>query len=473
MGPSEKPRTAGWRLRPREQRTILGIGDLLVAYVALAGALYIWSLRDQWLDLSFDFLQRRVEAWYYFLPFAWLILLVQLYDLHRANNWRITVRGISVAALTGLLFYTLIYFLYEGSVARIGVGAFLVLASLLTLMWRLVYIGIFAGPAFMRRVLIIGAGKAGQTLVRAYREIWPPPFYLVGFLDDSASKVGSQINGYPVLAGSDQLLAIVEKESVSDLVVAITGEMRGMTFQTILDAQEHGLEVVPMPTAYEELTRRVPVHHLESEWLLRSFVDQARVSGFYEISKRMLDLLGGLVGVLLCILLFPLISLLILIDTGFPITYKQIRSGKGGKPFYVYKFRTMHQDAEKDGKVRLTEKKDARITRVGTFLRRTHLDEFPQFFNVLRGEMSLIGPRSERPEWIAEFQKQIPFYRARLLVKPGVSGWAQVNYGYTATVQEMAIKLEYDLYYIKHRNLMMDLSIILRTVGQVFGFRGR
>jgi lipopolysaccharide/colanic/teichoic acid biosynthesis glycosyltransferase len=123
--------------------------------------------------------------------------------------------------------------------------------------------------------------------------------------------------------------------------------------------------------------------------------------------------------------------------------------------------------------VQLTQKKDSRITTFGNFLRRTHIDELPQFLNVLRGEMSLVGPRSERPEWIAEFQKQIPFYRARLLVKPGITGWAQVNYSYYATVEEMAIKLEYDLYYIKHRNMLMDMLILLRTFTQVLAFRGR
>ena len=133
----------------------------------------------------------------------------------------------------------------------------------------------------------------------------------------------------------------------------------------------------------------------------------------------------------------------------------------------------MRQDAEQDGKVRLTQEKDERITPFGSFLRRTHIDEMPQFWNVVRGEMSLVGPRGERPEWVAEFQKQIPFYRARLLVKPGITGLAQVSYSYYASVEEMVTKLEFDLYYIKHRTLIMDLTIILRTIGQVLTLRGR
>ncbi len=473
MSSTARPKPPTWRMRPRDQRTLLIIGDLLVSYIGLVLALVVWSVRDPWLDFSPEFFRLRVESWYYFLPLLWLVLLVQLYDPHRANNWRVTLRGVAFAAGAGMIGYAIIYFLFEGAIARIGVGAFLLLSFVLTLAWRLIYIVIFSAPAFMRRVLIIGAGKAGRTLALAYKNIYPPPFHLVGFVDDDPKKAGTSIEGYPILGDSGQLLAIIENESVSDLVVAIVGEMRGSTFQIILDAQERGVEVVPMPTMYEELLGRVPVHHLESEWLLRSFVDQARVGGFYELGKRLLDILLAMIGLILLVIISPLVSLLILIDSGWPIIYKQIRLGKGGRPFYVYKFRTMRQDAEKDGKARLTQEKDERITRVGNFLRRTHIDEFPQFWNVLRGEMSVVGPRSERPEWVAEFQKQIPFYRARLLVKPGITGWAQVNYGYYATVEEMVVKLEYDLYYIKHRSFLMDLFIILRTVWQVLGFRGR
>jgi exopolysaccharide biosynthesis polyprenyl glycosylphosphotransferase len=446
---------------------------MAMAAIALFVALYVWGQRDLWFKFSLGFLQERVEFWFYLLPLGWLVLLVELYDVHRAHNWRKIVRGIAFAALIGLVIYAFVYVLVKGSLNRIGIGAFLVAASVLTLLWRLAYIRIFTAPAFMRRVLVVGAGKAGQRLAEAYKNLRPPPFFLVGFIDDDPRKLGEQVEGYPILSQSDLLLEIAEKERVTDIVVAITGEMQGSTFQTILDAQESGIEVTPMPTLYEEMMGRVPVHHLESDWLIRSFVDEARVGGFYEAGKRLLDILGGLAGMGICVLLYPLVAILILLDSGSPVIYKQIRSGKGGKPYDIYKFRTMRQDAEKDGKVQLTQEKDRRITSVGNLLRKAHIDELPQFLNVLRGEMSLVGPRAERPEWIAEFQKQIPFYRARSLVKPGVTGLAQVSYSYYATVEEMATKLEYDLYYIKHRNLLMDIFILLRTVGQVFGFRGR
>ena len=221
------------------------------------------------------------------------------------------------------------------------------------------------------------------------------------------------------------------------------------------------------------MTGRLHIHHLESDWIIRSFVDEVRVSGMYELAKRALDIAGGLVGIVVLLLLFPVVALAIVLDSGFPITYKQTRLGKGARRFTIYKFRSMRQDAEQQGEAKLAEKNDPRVTRVGDFLRKTRLDEFPQFWNVLRGDMSLVGPRAERPELVAAFQKQVPFYRARLLVKPGVSGWAQINYGYYASVTEMAVKLEYDLYYIKHRSLTMDLQIILRTIGTMLRRTGR
>jgi lipopolysaccharide/colanic/teichoic acid biosynthesis glycosyltransferase len=275
-----------------------------------------------------------------------------------------------------------------------------------------------------------------------------------------------------VLGNSDDLLRLVERESVSDLILAISGKISGKMFQAILDAEEGGAEVTTMPVVYEELLGRVPIFLLEADWIVRSFVDQAHASTLYEIAKRLLDIIGGLVGTFVTMVTLPFVTLAILIDSGLPVLFYQSRLGKNGQTYRIIKYRTMVRDAEKDG-VRVTSENDERITRVGWLLRRTHLDELPQFINVLRGEMSLVGPRAERSELVQSLQSKIPFYRARLLVKPGISGWAQINYRYAATVEETAVKLEYDLYYIKHRNLLLDFVIILRTAGTVVGFRGQ
>jgi exopolysaccharide biosynthesis polyprenyl glycosylphosphotransferase len=461
-------------LRPSEQRAILFTGDVIVTILSFLLALYYWSYLDAQLEFTFRSVLERLPGWFYLLPFGWLILLVDLYDVHRAANLRDTIRGIAVAAIAGLIVYAVIYLLSApGSLPRQILGAFLVLAATLTFLWRMLYIRLYTDPAFMRKVLIIGAGVAGSSLVAAYRKLWPPPFFLVGLIDDDPSKLDSTIEGFPVLSNSERLSEVILEQGISDLIVAINGEIQGATFQKILDAQEMGIEIIRMQTIYEELLGRVPIQHLESDWIIKSFVDETRMHGLYEVGKRLLDILGALIGIMILAMVFPIIALITFLDTGFPIIYRQVRLGRGAKPYTIIKFRTMRKDAESDGKAIPASKNDPRITRVGNILRKTRIDEIPQFLNVLKGEMSIVGPRSERPELVEYYQSQIPFYRARLLVKPGISGWAQINYGYASTVEDTIIKLEYDLYYIKHRSLLTDISIILRTIGTALGFRGR
>jgi exopolysaccharide biosynthesis polyprenyl glycosylphosphotransferase len=403
-----------------------------------------------------------------------VLLLVELYEPHAAGSARRTIRGIAIAAFIGLLAYSVAFIIQqESNLPRIGVGAFLLFASGLTLTWRMIFIRLYKSTGQRRRVLVVGAGKAGQTLAELYCKMDTLSFNIVGFVDDDKQKAGLVFHGLPVLDTSSQLLNLIEVHRVSDLVVAINGEIQGETFQTILDAQERGVDVTRMPLLYEEMTSRVPVHHLESDWIIRSFVDELHVSGFYELAKRLLDIIGALFGLIIFVILLPFLSLAIWLDTGSPIFYSQDRLGRGGIRFKIYKFRSMQQDADADGSPFTTLENDPRVTRVGSFLRRTRLDELPQFWSVLRGEMSLVGPRAERPGLVAEYQRQIPFYRARLLVKPGLTGWAQINYGYVSSVTETVVKLEYDLYYIKHRTLAMDVSIILRTIGTVLRRTGR
>jgi exopolysaccharide biosynthesis polyprenyl glycosylphosphotransferase len=448
-----------------------------MAVASLLISLIYWGLSVRFIEFDQQFLLERVPLWFYLLPFIWVVLLIELYDVHRAGSWSSTIRGVTTAALIGFGLYLVLYFYYvdppRSLLPRRGIASFLILASLLTLAWRWIYIRMFTAPQFMRRVLVVGAGKAGETLLQTCNDLWPPPFYVVGVIDDNPQKIGTEIEGQPVIGSSEELLEIVDQQNVSDIMVAISGEMKGQMFQALLDAQQLGIEIIRMPKAYEELVSRVPIRLLEADWILRSFVDEARVSGFYELAKRFLDILGGLVGTFISIIFFPFLALAIYIDDGAPILYSQVRSGRGGQPYKIMKFRTMRRDAEADGTPQWAREDDERATRTGRLLRKTHLDELPQFLNVLRGEMSLVGPRAERPELVQMFQKYVPFYRARLLVKPGITGWAQINLGYASTIEETIMKLEYDLYYIKHRNLMMDLMILLRTPATVFGFRGR
>lgn len=487
---AENVRTTPLRIRPSEYRSILVMGDLLMGIISDFAALYVWRqynfyviLRELLADgVAPGRAEQRArilnnldpQLWFYFLPIIWILLMIELYDPHVAGSGRRTTRGIALAAFVGLVVYSLVFIVREDTnLPRVGVGAFLLFASLLTLLWRMIFIRLYKTTGERRRVLLIGAGKAGQTLAELYHSLGTRSFNLIGYVDDDESKVGKTICDLRVLGLSTHLLSLIDIHHISDLVIAINGEIQGATFQAILDAQEKGVEVTRMPLLYEEMTGRVPIHHLESDWIIRSFVDGLHVSGFYDLTKRLLDILGGIVGLVIFAITCPFLSLAVLLDSGLPIFYSQPRLGKGGLVFKIYKYRTMRQDAEADGEAKTTLENDPRVTRVGRFLRKTRLDELPQFWNVLRGEMSLVGPRAERPELVAEYQKQVPFYRARLLVKPGLGGWAQINYGYVASVTETAVKIEYDLYYIKHRTLGMDFQIILRTIGTVLRRTGR
>jgi len=452
---------------------MLIIVDTLMALTALTIALIFWAVADKFQSFSLQFLI-RTPGWFFLLPIIWPFLMTRMYEEHRARNLQEVIPGIALAAFLGFGLYLLVYFTSTpSSLPRIGVAVFLISVSILTLVWRLFYIRIFTAPQFMRRLLLVGAGETGKIMLKIINQLNPRPFILVGIIDDDMQKMGTDIEGFQVIGGSDNLLEMIREFNISDLIVAISGRMQGSMFQSLLDAQEMGTDITRMPVAYEEILDRVPIRYLEAEWIVRTFVDKARAKPFYEIIKRTNDIIGGLIGVLIMLLLLPLIGFGILVDSGRPIFYKQIRLGKGGQQYNMIKFRTMRQDAEPDGQPQWAEENDRRATRFGRFLRKTHLDEIPQFINVLRGEMSLVGPRAERPELVDWFQQHVPFYRARLLVKPGITGWAQVNQSYAATIDETIEKLEYDLYYITHRSIWMDLRVILRTPKMVLGFRGR
>lgn len=469
-----RPNRDLWRLSFIERRTLLIVGDLFVSIISLAVALLTWAtISDEWLGLSLAFFQERVAIWFYLLPLAWIILLIDLYDVRRAARWQYTIKGVTSSAAFGLVIYLIIYFASDNPLPRIYVAIFFILSYLLTLIWRIINIRIFTTKRFLRRVLVVGGGKAGSTILEVSNQISPKPFNVIGIVDDDPDMQGIVVEGHKVISASDRLLQIIEDENISEIIVAISGVIKGSTFQALLDAQQKGVDIIRMPVLYEQLLERVPISILEADWILRSFIDQFRLNRFYNFTKRLFDIAGGIVGCLLLVVILPFVGLAIIIDSGRPIFYSQTRLGKGGKTFDIIKFRTMRIDAEKDGEEVLATEHDDRATRVGLLLRRTHIDEIPQFINVLIGDLSLVGPRSERPSLVEHYLRRIPFYRARLLVKPGVTGWAQVNFGYAGNVEETKIKLEYDLYYIKNRNILIDILAIIRTPGTMLGMRGQ
>jgi exopolysaccharide biosynthesis polyprenyl glycosylphosphotransferase len=473
MGIEKPQQKKRWRIRDGERQAILFIGDLVFSYLAILIGLYFWAQRD-WLDFTWEFLGQRAPFWFYLLPFIWILFLIEIYDVRKANRREDVIRGIATAASIGIVIYLIIFFISDpNSLPRRGIFFFIVSVTVLTFLWRFIYIRIFTAPVFMRRALMIGAGKAGSTLARMLSELSSSPYILVGYVDDDPHKQGKEINGFKVLGNGNQLTELTQQLDITDLIFAISGELNPEMFRAIIRANEaDDIEVTSLPTLYEEVFDRVPIFLLPSDWILRSFIDQTHTGGVYESIKRLIDIICSLLGLFGFIILYPIIALLILVDSGRPVMYSQMRVGKYGRPYKIRKFRTMYRDAEKDGVARTATENDARVTRVGKILRRSHLDELPQFWNILVGENSMIGPRAEQIELVDKFQQELPFYRARLFVRPGLTGWAQINQRYATTIEDTAIKLEYDLYYIKKRNLLLDLTIALRTVGRVLGLKG-
>jgi exopolysaccharide biosynthesis polyprenyl glycosylphosphotransferase len=456
-----------------ERRVMLLNGDIIAEILALVFALYVWGNQAEFLGFSIRFILERVPNWFLFLPLVWLFLMIGIYDVRKAHSWNHTLQSVATAAVIASMLYLGVYFTSPPeSLPRIGVAAFILGSVVFTLIWRFFYIRVLTSAQFLRRVLLVGGGVSGRILLKSFNKLDHQPYFILGIIDDDPAKMDQEIEGYKVLGNGKELLDIVRKERISDIIVAITGAINGETFQALLDLQELGVEITRMPVAYEDLNQQVPIRILEADWILRSFVDDTGVSGAYPVIKRLMDLVGGSIGVLIFLILLPMVAFLILMDDGFPIFYRQERLGKSAKPYKIIKFRTMVKNAELNGKAQWASENDQRVTTIGRILRRTHIDEFPQFLNVLKGEMSLVGPRSERPSLINKLQKQVPFYRARLLVKPGVTGWAQINYGYPETVDETIDKLEYDLFYIKNRTILLDIRIILGTPATIFGLKG-
>ena len=463
-----------FRLSFRERRAILIFGHIVAVALALIVSLLAWANEDEWLGVSLKFLLERPDPWFYLLPLVWLILMIPLYNVRKVHYFQNTLKIVLISAASCIAIYLLIFFLAPAkTLPRRGVIVFFISAAVFTLIWHRIFSRFyFVKDAFINTI-IVGAGKAGTRIAEIINTTEGVPYRVLGFIDDDVNKIGTSIEGFTVLCGSDRYFEIIEELQVTQIIMAISNDLDERLFDALTLSEERGITVTTMPMIYEELLGRIPVHLLHTDWLLRTFYDMSHTSLFFEIAKRFFDILGGLIGLILLIIITPIIAVATLIDSGRPIFYMQERLGLRGSTFNMIKFRTMIQNAENDGVARPASENDQRITKVGAFLRHSHMDEMPQFINVLRGDLSLVGPRAERPQIVKDLQREVPFYRARLLVRPGITGWAQVNQNYAAGTEENAIKLEYDLYYIKHRSLLMDLSIIFHTLKTIFGLKGR
>ena len=329
-----------------------------------------------------------------------------------------------------------------------------------------------------RKVLLIGAGRVSELISKlATRD---HGYEIVGCLDDGANGHAANVNSSdshdstangPKVLGTIDDFAWTMKTMKPDVVVAAMEERRTtLPIQTILEYKLQGTEVEDWPAFYEKLTTKLLVSHIRPSWL--AFSDGFRQSRVDDALRRTFDIVVSALGCLISLLVLPALAALIKLDSRGPVFFRQERVGKSGRVFVLLKLRTMRVDAEIETGPVWAQVRDTRVTRLGRFLRKTRLDEVPQLINVLRGDMSLVGPRPERPIFVSELQERIPFYIYRHVVRPGITGWAQVRYQYGASIEHAREKLEYDLYYIKNRSLFLDLLIIVQTIHVVVFGRG-
>jgi exopolysaccharide biosynthesis polyprenyl glycosylphosphotransferase len=466
------------RLRISERRMLLIAVDLGVVSLAL------------WLALATQptlawrpTLAPLYVRWFVTLGGIWLVcaLIFDLYRLSQAAHPRQSVQSILRAGLVVVIVYALTPWFTPPLLSRFLIVVFGVTSLVGLGLWRFTYTRLFTQSWSKQRLLIVGAGCAGAELAfnlsqasgmsSPYRG---SGYELVGFIDDNPALRDQIVAGAPVQGNHAELVRLLSVLQIDEVVVAITNRhaIRPGLMAALIACAEHGCRVTTMNALTERVLGRVPVlhigHNLGDAFPMHDDVG-TRLNA---ICKRVTDLAMALLGVAVLGLVLPWVALANRIASPGPLFYRQVRVGRGGRSFSIYKLRSMVPDAEASTGAVWAAVGDRRVTPVGRWLRRTRLDELPQVFNVLRGEMSIIGPRPERPEFVARLAAEIPFYRARHGVRPGVTGWAQAQYEYGRTIEDARIKLEYDLYYVRHVSLLLDLQILFRTVAIALQMKG-
>ncbi|MEP7183470.1 MAG: TIGR03013 family XrtA/PEP-CTERM system glycosyltransferase, partial [Betaproteobacteria bacterium] len=386
-----------------------------------------------------------------------------LYRRDRKIDFGVYIARLFLALLIGApISYAVAELLPGGDRFQYTLGIAVILAFAGLIVVRRVLVVPLVRTLLPHRVLVLGTGPDARVVEASLAAADPPGMRVVGFypLEKVRENV---ISSGPVVAAGISLYDTIRNLEVNEIIVAVREQRGGvLPLRALLDCRLAGVQVTDLARFFERVHGRIPIATLKASWLIygRGF----RQTWLRALVKRTFDVV---VSMLLLVLMLPVIAvtaLLIMLELDGPVVYRQERVGRLGKPFTVLKFRSMRKDAEKDGKPAWAEADDVRVTRLGRLLRRSRIDELPQLINVLRGEMSFVGPRPERPAFVAMLTEQIPFYAVRHSVKPGITGWAQVRYSYGATVEQAAKKLEYDLYYVKNHSLFLDLLILLETV---------
>jgi sugar transferase (PEP-CTERM system associated) len=394
-----------------------------------------------------------------------------LFELYNREK-QIKLREILLRSLAavGVSFMTLASVYYMMPAVKFGRGIFAISLAffwVLQFLWHLCFSALQNSTQLARRVLVLGTGplakKVGDLIESTNHQ-----HVLKGYVDLTGEPIA--VPEYAIVGKGSSLFETIRFQKAHKLVISLSERRGVLPLHVVLACKFSGIEVIDAPSFYEELTGKLLIENLNPSSFF--FSDGFRITDTKMVFKRIFDILCSLTGIIITLPLFPFIAALIKLDSRGPIFFRQQRVGEMEKNFMLYKFRTMHEDAEKSSGAVWAEKNDPRVTSIGKFLRKTRLDELPQFYNVLRGDMSFIGPRPERPEFVNKLKEIIPYYPERHFVKPGLTGWAQIKYSYGASTEDAVEKLRYDLYYIKHLSLFLDMLVMLETIKVMLFGRG-
>lgn len=455
----------------RIKKAILLIGDVVVLYASLIGAL---TIRYQGFD--FDILERHL------LPFSiiyiiWLIIFYinNLYELDIAkNNLEFSsslIRALIISGIVSIIFFYLVpNFAFGAITPKTNLFLNVLVFVVLFYLWRYLFNFLVGSIKMKSNTAIIGYNP--QAIELAKELIKNPQLgYKLKLIIKNHEKVDRiEIPEIKIIEGINNLKEILGAEKINLAVIVPEIYRSAELIQNLFECIKYKIDFVNLSEFYENLTQKIPLTAISQIWFLENI--SQRNKSFYETLKRIFDILFAFLMLIISLPVWLIISIIIKSESPGSIFYRQIRIGQGGKPFTLIKFRSMIKDAEKDGP-KMAQEKDPRVTKFGRFIRKSRLDELPQLWNIIKGQMSFVGPRAERPEFHQELKAKIPFYQERYLIKPGLSGWAQIKYGYTSSVEDNFEKIQYDLYYIKNRSFILDLSIILKTINIIIKGGGR
>ena len=452
-----------------ERKILLRLFDSL----SVLFALYLIGL-----IFDFDYFKINAAHWLWSLVLIFYLqvfgTIFELYNLQKASKFDVIIQNIILTVSVTVLFYLLTPF-YTPTLPenRLQIVYFYLAILISLFIWRYAYVVLISAPRFFKKVILIAKPEDVSNLVKDIQES-DPNYKVIGFVNSDTESYEPLITSENNDFEKNNIEKIIKDLQISEIVVAVPSES-GMTVtlnNALISLLERGIVIREYSQVYEEITHRVPVHQVTKDFYRYFPFSRSNQNKLYLFFHRLGDILLSVIGLLFGILLSPIILIGNLCANRGPLFYTQERVGHNGRVFKIYKLRSMIVDAEKDGAA-YASKKDRRITKFGNFLRRTRIDEIPQFFNILKGDMSIIGPRPERPVFVKELSQKIPFYEIRHIIKPGLTGWAQVNATYGSTTEDALEKLQYDLYYIKHRSFLLDASIIIKTLSTVIFFRGQ